>query len=126
MDIDDDYDDPIGYRRSDRSYRRGVRRDNTREDDWDGRRETRRDDYRGQDRSDRSGDYREAASDAPIGQYIPTTDIEWEVIYNDIQIYLGPEATVERVPDPQVRELTRRASNVLLTSYRITVETRTW
>jgi hypothetical protein len=33
---------------------------------------------------------------------------------------------VERVPDPQVRELTRQASNVLLTSYRITVDTRTW
>ena len=104
MDFDDAYDDPIDYRRSER---RGVRRDNFRDDDWDDRRETRRDDNRGQDRRDRSGDRREVASDNLMGQYIPITDIEWEVISTDIQIYLGPEATVKRVPDPQVRGLTR-------------------
>jgi hypothetical protein len=126
MDIDDDYDDPTGYRRGDRSDRRGGRRDIPRDDDWDGRRGTRRDDYRGQDRRDRSGDHGEAASDDLMVQYIPTTDIEWEVISSDIQIYLGPEATVKIVQDPQVRDLARQAPKPLLTSYRIAVETRTW
>lgn len=123
MDFDDDYDDPIDYRRSER---RGVRRDNYRDDDWDGRRETRRDDNRGQDMRDRSGDRREAASDDLMAQYIQTTDIEWEVISGDIQIYLGPEATVKIVPDPQVRGLTREDPKLLLTSHRIVVESYTW
>jgi hypothetical protein len=123
MDTDDDYNDPIDYRRSDR---RGVRRDTPREDDWDDRREIRRDDDRGQDRRDRSDDHREAASDDLIAQYISTNEIEWEVISSDIQIYLGPEATVRIVPDPQVRGLNREDPKLLLTSYRIVVETYTW
>jgi hypothetical protein len=129
MDIDPDYDDPIDYRRSersDRSDRRGLRRDNPGDEDWDDRRDTRRDDNRGQERRDRSGDRREPPSDDLMGAYIPTAGIEWEVISGDIQIYLGPEATVEIVPDPQVRGFTREVPKLLLTSYRIAVETRTW
>jgi hypothetical protein len=122
MDLDD-YDDPIEYRRSDR---RGIRRDTFRDDDWDDHRETRRDDNRGQDRRDRSGDRREATTDDLMSQYISTTDIEWEVISSDIQIYLGPEATVKRVSDPQVRGLSRQDPKLLLTSYRIVVESYTW
>lgn len=117
---DDDYDDPIDYRRGDRidrSDRRGVRRDNPRDEDWDDRRDPRREDNRGLDRRDRSDDHRDAASDDLLSTYIPTTGIEWEVISGDIQIYLGPEATVEIVPDPQVREaLPREAPKLLLTS----------
>jgi hypothetical protein len=129
MEVDDNYDDPMDYHRSewgDRSDRRGPRRDNIRDDDWDDRRDPRRDDNRGLERRDHSGDRREPPSDDLMSAYIQTTGIEWEVISSDIQIYLGPEATVEIVSDPQVRGIAREAPKLLLTSYRIAVESYTW
>jgi hypothetical protein len=127
--IDDYDDDPMDYRRSewsDRSDRRGLRRDNLRDEDWEGRRDTRRDDNRGQERRDHSGDRRDAASDDLMSVYIQTAGIEWEVISCDIQIYLGREATVEIVPDPQVRGIAREAPKLSLTLYRIAAERYTW
>jgi hypothetical protein len=122
MELDDNYDDPIDYHRSEWGERRGLRRDNFREEDWAGRRDTRGDDNRGLERRDHSNDPRDVPNDDLMSAYIQTAGIEWEVISSDIQIYLGPEATVEIVSDPQVRGITREAPKLSLTSYRIAVE----
>ena len=91
---DDEWDD-----------RRATRRDDPRGDEWDDRRDMHRDDTRGPSWSDRWDDRREAVSEDFITQSFPTTGIEWEVIAGDIQVYLGPEASVKIGPDPNVRAL---------------------
>jgi hypothetical protein len=104
---------------------RDARRAESRDDDWDERRETRRDDNRGPVRYDHPDDRREGASEGLITQYFPTAGIEWEVIAGDIQIYLGPEASVKIGPDPEVRGIFRDESVLLLTFYRIAGEWHT-
>jgi hypothetical protein len=115
MEVESD-DDRRDERRNDRGGdRRGARRDDLRDDHWDDRRDTRRDDNRGQGRHDRQDDRREVVNEGLITSYFPTHGIEWEVIAGDIQIYLGPEASVKIGPDPDVRRLVRGESIRLLT-----------
>lgn len=102
---DDDWDDPREPRRDDNRRIAGdrgyLRRYDPRDDDWDDLGEARRDDNRSQARDDR----REIVGEPWITQYLPSDGIEWEVITSDIQIYLGPEASVSMVPDPNVRHV---------------------
>jgi hypothetical protein len=74
---------------------------------------------------DRQDDRREGVDEGWITQYFPTTGIEWEVIAGDIQIYLGPEASVRMAPDPDVRGIVRDESPILLMYYRIAGERHT-
>jgi hypothetical protein len=111
-DMEVEYDDDRREeRRNDRGDdRRGARRGDPREDDWEDRREVRREDNRGTGRYDPQDDRREVVSEGWITQFFPTTGIEWEVIAGDIQIYLGPEASVRMAPDPDVRHIFRDKS----------------
>jgi hypothetical protein len=124
---DEEWDDRRAIRKDDPKDdewddHRATRKDDPRDEMWDDRRATRRDDprddARGQSWNDRRDDRREGVGEGFITQYFPTTGIEWEVIAGDIQIYLGPEASVRIGPDPDVRGFVPGESMWLLTYYR--------
>jgi hypothetical protein len=83
-------------------------RANERDRSRDRKRDRSRDRARDRDRNRRSPSYEpergdEGQDDASVFAWIPSAGIDYDVIYEDLPLYLGAGSTVERANHPQVR-----------------------
>lgn len=82
-------------------------RANERDRSRDRKRDRSRDRARDRDRNRRSPSYEperddEGRDDASVFAWIPSAGIDYDVIYEDLSLYLGAGSTVERANHPKV------------------------